>query len=185
MLDDLLELTTTLVHPEHEPSIAGTSSSANASGNTMPPRNRHSKTASVSSTTGGSTTVDANGGIVPATGPKSGSPATARKPRSRSTTSPPGSPIVAVARRAEPVKTVGSKNGIQPVKFTLAVLSSIVLEAGLQTAASLVGTGDLAAVSKQPDTWVEISSLLGWKVAKLGLFWFSDFDGMYLAATCP
>jgi hypothetical protein len=64
------------------------------------------------------------------------------------------------------------------VKFVATVVLSTVLEAGLQTAASQVVTGGLAAISKRPDTWLEIICLLGWKVAKLGLYWFADFDGM-------
>lgn len=77
----------------------------------------------------------------------------------------------------EPIKAASKNLGLG--KFAITVVLSTLLEAGLQTGASLIGTGDLAAVSKRPETWIEIVGLLGWKVAKLGVYWACDFDGMH------
>lgn len=139
----------------------------------MASRSRHSKSASIGSSNGGSIPASAVNGemLAPATTrAKSGSPAAARKPRSsRSTITPP---VVEVSKQGE-----STHKGVEAAKFVAAVVLSTVLEAGLQSAASLVGTGDLAAVSKRPDNWAEILGLLAWKVLKLGLYWFSGFDG--------
>lgn len=167
MLDDLVELATTVVHPNHTPDIAphisgASSSRANAK---MPPRRRQSKSQSISSA------VDVNGMLPPAT-PVSGTVKTTRKPRSKSTTSQPGSPRPLISGTTRKAATRDL------AKYAGAVTLSIVVQAGLQTVAStFLGTGELAAISKQPESWLEIGSLLGWRVLLLSLYWFGGFDG--------
>ena len=65
------------------------------------------------------------------------------------------------------------------LKWATTVVLSVVIDAVLQTAASEFGVGDLAAVSKRHDSWNGIIALLGWKAVKLGIYWASDFDGMF------
>ncbi|KIX06186.1 uncharacterized protein Z518_04160 [Rhinocladiella mackenziei CBS 650.93] len=145
----------------------------------MAPRDRHSTSVSITSSTVANTAADAiNGGMLaPATsGSKSASPVTTRKSRSRSTASLPGFPAAVIPKRVEP-----PRRQLEPAKLAVAVVLSTVLEAGLQTAASTIGTGDLAAISKRPDTWLEILGLLGWKVAKLSLCWLINFDAYDVA----
>ncbi|KAJ9609159.1 hypothetical protein H2200_006931 [Cladophialophora chaetospira] len=179
MLDDLLELTTTLVHPPHEPNISSITGAA------MPPRSRHTKASSIASN---SSAADVLNGIVAGSpGSKASSPAataTRRRRQSRGAASPPGSPVVLVPKpvaRNEPLAIVEEKVA-EPLKFATTVVLSFVLEAGLQTLASTVGVGDLAAISRRHDTWNEILGLLGWKIAKLGIYWVSDFDAYDVAA---
>jgi hypothetical protein len=66
----------------------------------------------------------------------------------------------------------------EPWKLVSAVVLSLVLEAGLQTVASFFIASDLAPVSKRPESWTEILSLLGWKIGKLVIYWLNDYDGM-------
>ena len=188
MLDDLLELTGTLVHQEGHPHSPTYSASKF---DTMPPRSRHSKSASVASSTGGSTAVASNGEMLPPapaspiTGSKSSSPV-ARKRRGssrQSHTSAPASPIVVIPakQKSEPVPTRPSYDLPTEVgKFVVTVVLSAILEAGLQTVAGTIGVGDLAAVSKRPESWFDIIGLLGWKIIQLGFYWFSGFDGTFL-----
>ncbi|KIV89342.1 hypothetical protein PV10_08917 [Exophiala mesophila] len=151
----------------------------------MPPRSRHSKSASVGSSTGGSTAVASttNGEpLAPGRSDKSSSPASTRKPRSRPTTSSEN-PIVVIP---------SSKSKIEPVvspaqdysfwKFVSTLVLSTTLEIGLQTIAGQLGTGDLAAISRKSDSWVEISGLLGWKVVQLAIYWYGGFDAYDVAS---
>jgi hypothetical protein len=100
-----------------------------------------------------------------------------------STTSPPdGSPIVALPEKIKISQPVVRKT-VTVGKFILVVILSALLEAGLQTAGSFVTAGDLAAISKRTNSWVEISALVGWKVVLLGVYWFGGFDGKIFPTT--
>lgn len=168
MLGDLVELATAVVDPDHTPDINphihGAGSSTNMAGS------RRRKSQSVAST------ADANG-MPPPASPSLTNPALSRKPRSRSTTSPLGSP-----------KPTGSGlSNSAPVspqslsKYVAAVVLSILVEAGLQSLTSaFLGTGELAAVSKRSDSWLEIGGLLAWKIALITFYWFGGFDGTLL-----
>jgi hypothetical protein len=179
MLDDFLALTTTLIHSDHEHELSAASGSET---DIMAPRSRHTKSASVASSTDADTIIKGtdliNGGMLPpATTPDRTTTRTSKRRPSRSTTSPPSSPVVVVpATRSVVVHPEEHKN-FEIVKFVGTVVLSTLLEAGLQTAASFVGTGDYAAISKRADTWPEIVGLLAWKIAKLGIYWAADFDG--------
>ncbi|KEF58709.1 uncharacterized protein A1O9_06635 [Exophiala aquamarina CBS 119918] len=165
----------------------------------MPPRSRHSKSASVASSTGGSTAVASNGEMLPPAGAaspstsKASSPAT-RKPRtgSRSSNTSPaatGSPVVVIPapKHRNPLNNPATAVSAYDVtaeaaKFVVTVVLSTILEATLQTVAGSVGVGDLAAVSKRPESWLEIGALLGWKVVLLGIYWFCGFDAYDVAS---
>ncbi|KAK5046714.1 hypothetical protein LTR84_007475 [Exophiala bonariae] len=168
----------------------------------MPPRSRHSKSASVASSTGGSTAVASNGEMLPpATGTpsssKAGSPV-ARKPRTGSRSSYPvanavspavagSTPVVLIPskqHRAEPAVVSAPTYDLteEAAKFAVTVVLSTILEAALQTVAGTIGVGDLAAVSKRPESWLEIGSLLGWKVVLLGVYWVFEFDAYDVAS---
>ena len=161
MLNDLVELATTVVHPDHEPDIAGSSSK-------MPRRRQGSKSQSISSA------ADVNGMLPPPTpASKSGTPA--RKPRSPSMTNPPGSPRpnVSVAYGAAPqsrLKNIGGYLG--------SVVLSIVAEGILNSVASqFFSTGELAAISDSAPTTLLVVGVVSWKLFMLTLFWFGGFDG--------
>ncbi|EXJ92507.1 hypothetical protein A1O3_01059 [Capronia epimyces CBS 606.96] len=146
----------------------------------MPPRSRHTKSASIGSSTGGES---ANGGMLPPATPgsKSSSPVAARKPRSRPTTSTQGLESPAVVVPVPVAAPVAPKKAREAGKFALAIVLSTLLEAVFQTGAAFVTPGDLAVVSRQPDTAV-IVGLLGWKLAKLSLYWFRGFDAFDVAS---
>ena len=195
MLDDLLELTGSLVHQEEHHSPARARSpppiASHSHDIAMAPRSRHSKSASVASasSTGGSTAVasTSNGEMLPPTNASSpSSPTTAtRKPRTSSRSSNVNAsptPVVVIPSKKSTANE--SAPTTQPydvtaeaAKFAVTVVLSTLLEAALQTVAGSVGIGDLAAVSKRPESWLEISALLGWKVVLLGVYWFCGFDG--------
>ena len=43
-----------------------------------------------------------------------------------------------------------------------------------------VGTaGDLAAISKHTESWLEVVGLLAWKTVQLAVCWYGDLDGMF------
>ncbi|EXJ85562.1 hypothetical protein A1O1_05926 [Capronia coronata CBS 617.96] len=147
----------------------------------MAPRSRHSKSASVTS----STSDSVNGGMLPPATPvsKSPSPVTTRKARSRSTTSPQGpvTPVVVITKPDDAAQPLVPRKAKEVGKFTLTIVLSTLLEAAFQTGASFVTPGDLALVSRWPDTTV-IVGLLGWKLAKLSLYWFRGFDAYDVAS---
>ncbi|KIW35086.1 uncharacterized protein PV07_01806 [Cladophialophora immunda] len=190
MLGDLLELTTTLVHPEHEPALSSLAGRSAPSAAMAPPRSRHAKSSSVAST---SSAADAANGIATTPSSKSDPASTmtaGRKRRpSRSTLSPTGSPVVVIPKASPRMELQSSAKTnlaqtkeLEPLKFAATVVLSTVLESGLQSAASMIGVGDLAGVSRRPDTWAEILGLLGWKIAKLGVYWVGDFDAYDVAS---
>lgn len=164
MLNDLIELATTVVHPEHEPDIAPNLGSSKT---TMARKRGASKSQSISSA------ADINGMLPPPTpASKSGTPA--RKPRSRSTTSPPGSPkpVVNAARPAAAPTAEGLG------RYAAVVLLSFVFEAVLMSGVSqFFSTGELAAVSKKDPSELDIAGLASWKLALLSVYWYSGFDG--------
>ncbi|OAG34312.1 hypothetical protein AYO21_11522 [Fonsecaea monophora] len=154
-----------------------------------PPRSRHAKSSSVGST---SSAADVANGI--ATTPSSKSDPSpiivARKRRpSRPTVSSDGSPVVIIPKPSPrrdldstSKSNLSQRKEFEPLKLAATVVLSTVLESGLQSAASMVGVGDLAAVSRRPDTWTEILGLLGWKITKLGVYWVGDFDAYDVAS---
>jgi hypothetical protein len=185
MLNDLLELTTTLVHPPHEPNISHIAGPNNTSSSAMAPRARHAKTNSVVSNA-----ADVVNGILPGSSSPSSKPAgkdtgTAPRRRRRShSTSTPGSPVVVVpvpSSRSDPSTTsraVGTRrSGFSLYSWGATVLLSFFLEGVLQTATSFVGVGDLAAISEREDSWLGILGLLSFKFARLALYWAAGFDG--------
>ncbi|KAK4943576.1 hypothetical protein LTR10_016870 [Elasticomyces elasticus] len=142
----------------------------------MAPRSRHSKSASVASVDADGIIADTdlvNGIMLPPTTP---SPVIiaprSKKASSRSTTSPLAQPVVVIPAK----HTESHHQEIEILKLVGAVILSTVLEGGLQTAASFVAAGDVAAVSKSANNWVEIAGLLAWKIVKLTLYWFAGFD---------
>ncbi|OAP57481.1 hypothetical protein AYL99_08219 [Fonsecaea erecta] len=158
-----------------------------------PPRSRHAKSSSVASS---SSAADIANGIATTPSSKSdpSSPTTTtsaarnRRP-SRSTASLTGSPVVIIPKASTRSEfqsisktNVVQKKGFDPMKLAATVVLSTVLEAGLHSAESMVGVGDLAAVSRRPDTWIEILGLLGWKIAKLGIYWVGDYDAYDVAS---
>jgi hypothetical protein len=63
------------------------------------------------------------------------------------------------------------------LRFPLVVLLSFTLSSLLFSIVAEVTAGDLAAISKHTESWVEIAGLLGWKVVLLAVCWFRGFDG--------
>ncbi|EXJ70170.1 uncharacterized protein A1O5_06238 [Cladophialophora psammophila CBS 110553] len=155
-----------------------------------PPRSRHTKSSSVTSS---SSAADVANGIAATPGSKAVPSDTIKvtRPRrsSRSTLSPAGSPVVVIPRPPSRMElpsttksTVAQAKGFEPLKLAATVVLSTLLEAGLQTAASMVGVGDLGGVSRRPDTWTEVLGLLGWKLTKLGIYWVGDYDAYDVAS---
>jgi len=64
------------------------------------------------------------------------------------------------------------------LRFPLVVISSFTLSSLLFSIVAEVTAGDLAAISKHTESWVEITGLLGWKVVQLAVCWFQGYDGM-------
>ncbi|KIW15299.1 hypothetical protein PV08_05344 [Exophiala spinifera] len=183
MFDDFLALTTTLIHSGHEQPPTDSASSDSAT-DSMPPRSRHSKSASVASSSDATTAVkgsdSVNGDMLP---PANTTKTAARKRRaSRSTASPPTSPVVVIPATKKLDSPPASHEQHQYAKFAGVAILSIFLEAGLQTAASTVGVGDLKAISKIADAWPEIIGLLAWKILKLGIYWTAGFDAYDVAS---
>ncbi len=63
------------------------------------------------------------------------------------------------------------------LRFPLVVILSFTLSSVLFSLVAEVSAGDLAAISKHTESWVEIIGLLGWKVVQLAVCWFEGFDG--------
>jgi hypothetical protein len=174
MFDDLLELATNTVHPEHTPHISHPITSNNASGSSTMPRRARQLSASVSSAV-----AEVNGrppALVPAS--KSPSPVAARHKRTRSTASQPGSPrALAQALTTRPHQDVVEA---APLKFVVAVLSNLVLSGvvryALATYTSL-GSGQLGAFSKNPEENPYTLAVIGWRIVTLAVYWFGGFDG--------
>jgi hypothetical protein len=64
------------------------------------------------------------------------------------------------------------------LRFPLVVILSFSLSSLLFSIVAEITAGDLAAISKHTESWVEITGLLGWKVVQLAVCWFGGFDGM-------
>jgi hypothetical protein len=65
------------------------------------------------------------------------------------------------------------------LRFPLVVILSFTLSSLLFSIVAEVTAGDLAAISKHTESWVEITGLLAWKVVQLAVCWFQGFDGVY------
>jgi hypothetical protein len=167
MLGDLVELATAVVDPEHTPDINPNIHGARSSKSMAGSRRRKSQSVS--------TSADPNGMPPPAT--PASNPALTRKPRSRSTTSPPGSPKPTVAL---PNKSALSSQSV--AKYVGAVVISFFAEFTLQSlTAEFLGTGELAAVNRRETLNVEIAGLLAWKTVLITFYWFGGFDGVCLS----
>lgn len=114
----------------------------------------------------------------------SDTPATPRSPvpkfplpvKTPSRRSPPSSPVAATHDAVGvPVRQSQLLPGL---RFPLVVILSFTLSSVLFSIVAEVTAGDLAAISKHTESWVEISGLLGWKVVQLAVCWFGGFDGM-------
>jgi hypothetical protein len=170
MLDELIELSTTLVNPHHQPNISSLNPS---SSHTMPPRRRaHSKSQSISS--------DVNSNKLPSS-PLSKFQTPSRRTPRQSTTSPPASPTFSFAPEPKSVPAPVSQRKSQipkPLQFPLVVVLSLALSSLLFSLIAEFTTGDLASISKHSESWAEIAGLLGWKVIELGVYWFGGYDGI-------
>lgn len=62
------------------------------------------------------------------------------------------------------------------IRFSLVILSSLVLSSGLLTVFSLQTAGHLAGISKHLEEWWEIAGLILWRATELGLAWVFGFD---------
>lgn len=90
--------------------------------------------------------------------------------------SPPSSPVAATSNAiAEPVRKSQISSAL---RFPLVVILSFTLSSLLFSIVAEVTAGDLAAISKHTESWVEITGLLGWKVVQLAVCWFEGFDGV-------
>ncbi|KAJ5887839.1 hypothetical protein N7495_007880 [Penicillium taxi] len=69
-----------------------------------------------------------------------------------------------------------------PVRFCLAVLSSLVLSSALFTFSSSLVGNHIGHVSKHLEEWWEVAGLLAWRVAEVGLAWVLGFDGFDVAS---
>lgn len=65
------------------------------------------------------------------------------------------------------------------VRFSLVILSSLVLSSGLLTVFSLQTAGHLAGISKHLEEWWEIVGLILWRATELGLAWVFGFDSAF------
>lgn len=160
-------------------------------------RSRRAKSQSVSSASGIVEASAVPNGIMPPPSPpatttstprtrhrKTPSVSTSTSPRERDT--PLTIPKRIVDAAAGPVGTPSippQKPGV--ARFVLVAGLSALVEALLQSVASQLGTGDLAAVSKHSESWPEIASLLAWKATTLGVYWFGGFDGKHGALSFP
>lgn len=127
--------------------------------NVMPPR--RAKSQSISSDT-----------PTPKSSPLS-KPATPVKAPSRR--SPPSSPITAAYQAiADPVRRSQIPSALQ---FPLIVVLSFSFSSLLFSIVAETTAGDLAAISKHTESWLEITGLLAWKALQLAVCWFGGFDG--------
>lgn len=62
------------------------------------------------------------------------------------------------------------------VRFSLVILSSLVLSSVFLTVFSLQTAGHLAGISKHLEEWWEIAGLILWRATELGLAWVFGFD---------
>ena len=91
--------------------------------------------------------------------------------------SPPSPPINSTYDAvADPVRKSKIASGL---RFPLVVILSFTFSSLLFSIVAEVSAGDLAAISKHTESWVEITGLLGWKVVQLAVCWFGGLDGVY------
>ncbi|GAM39264.1 hypothetical protein TCE0_034f10666 [Talaromyces pinophilus] len=67
------------------------------------------------------------------------------------------------------------------IRFSLVILSSLVLSSVLLTVFSLQTAGHLAGISKHLEEWWEITGLILWRATELGLAWVFGFDSLDVA----
>jgi hypothetical protein len=70
------------------------------------------------------------------------------------------------------------------LRFPLVVILSFSLSSLLFSLVAEMTAGDLAAISKHTESWVEIAGLLSWKVVQLAVCWYGGFDGEFQPLTC-
>lgn len=63
-----------------------------------------------------------------------------------------------------------------PARFSLAVLSSLILSSVAFTLTSHLTVGDLGLISKHLEEWWEVGGLVAWKAVEIGLGWVLGFD---------
>lgn len=66
-----------------------------------------------------------------------------------------------------------------PARFSLVVLSSLIVSSVLFTLTSSFTVGDLGPISKHLEEWWEVGGLIGWKAIEVGAAWALGFDGQY------
>lgn len=174
MFDDLIELATNAIHPDHDPQISHPITSTDASSSTAMARRARQKSQSVSSAS-----ADANGmppPPVPAS--KSPSPVAARHKRTKSTNSQTASPRqLAQALTTRPHQQA-TEAGLS--RYAFAVFSSFLCSAALRYVTANftpLGSGALSAFSKNPDQSPYTTALPFWRILVLAVFWFGGYDG--------
>jgi hypothetical protein len=197
MLDDLVELATTVVHRDHSPELAthpAFSRAGHTSSTDMPPRRRGgSKSASISSA--GDMAPPA---IVPSasSGSKSPSPvATRGHRRNRSSASNPGDvPLTPSSPSSRALANALNTRSYNPDASITSFLGVVVLSFGLswilRTGAltyTTYGRAEIAAVS-DPDHAEDpryVAGLFLWRIFVLGLYWFRGYDGKHPTQATP
>ncbi|KAJ5916357.1 hypothetical protein N7504_000372 [Penicillium tannophilum] len=69
-----------------------------------------------------------------------------------------------------------------PARFSLAVLSSLILSSAAFTLTSHLTVGDLGLISKHLEEWWEVGGLVAWKAVEIGLAWVLGFDSWDVAS---
>ncbi|KAJ5960427.1 uncharacterized protein N7479_007577 [Penicillium vulpinum] len=67
-------------------------------------------------------------------------------------------------------------------RFTIVVLSSLIVSSVLFTFSSTLTVGDLGPISKHLEEWWEVGGLIGWRALEVGLAWVLGFDGRDVAS---
>lgn len=92
--------------------------------------------------------------------------------QSRRTGDPKADPKAALTALTAPAQTRLSS----PARFSLVVLSSLVVSSVLFTLTSSVTVGDLGLVSKHLEEWWEVGGLVAWRAVEVGLAWVFGLD---------
>ena len=103
------------------------------------------------------------------------------KSAAKGTTSTPRSPKTSSSTQQHPRKAGISS----PVRFVLAVLSSLALNSGLLALTSSIHLDELQSVSK-PLNSCDLGGLLAWRAFEIGLAWVLGYDGndIYFLCSC-
>ncbi|KAL8682330.1 MAG: hypothetical protein Q9186_001606 [Xanthomendoza sp. 1 TL-2023] len=86
------------------------------------------------------------------------------------------------APKAVPIPPLKQPSKLPNVlRFPTLVITSMIVSMAMYSFTSQFGAGDLAGVNKRRDEWWEIGGLLLWKATELGIGWWGEYDGMFLA----